>query len=50
MKKLYFLISIIILAAFVLGACQPAATEAPEPTKPPPPPEAPMEEHTEAPT
>jgi basic membrane protein A len=34
MKKLYPVLSFMILAAFLLGACQPAATtEAPEPTQ-----------------
>ena len=53
MKKIYFSISILILAAIVLGACQPAAT----PTAAPPteapiaePTEAPMEEPTEPPS
>jgi phosphate/phosphite/phosphonate ABC transporter binding protein len=46
MKKIHIFISLMILAAFVLGACGPAAT--PEPTQAPPT-EAPMEEPTEAP-
>ncbi len=43
MKKAIFLLTLLIAASFVLAACAPAATEAPEPT------EAPMEEPTEAP-
>lgn len=51
MKKAIFLLTLLIAASFVLAACAPAATEAPEPTEAPmeEPTEAPMEEPTEAP-
>ncbi len=45
-KKLYSLMAIMIIAAMILAACQPAATV--EPTQPPPPTSAP--EPTQAPT
>ena len=53
MRKLFYtLISLLILASVVLSACQPAATDAPEPTTPPPTeaPTAVPEEPTEVPT
>ncbi len=38
MKKSYALLSLLVLAALVLSACAPAATEAPAPVEPAPPP------------
>jgi basic membrane protein A len=46
MKKLYFVIGVFAIAAMLLAACAPAATEAPAPA----PTEAPTEAMTEAPT
>jgi basic membrane protein A len=51
MKKLYSVLSLLLIAAFMLSACKPATTEAPvvEPTQPVEPTEKPVVEPTEAP-
>jgi phosphate/phosphite/phosphonate ABC transporter binding protein len=50
MKRLYYVLSFLILASMVLAACQPAATPTAEPTETSPPPtEAMDEEPTEEP-
>jgi branched-chain amino acid transport system substrate-binding protein len=51
MRKIFYpILALLILASIVLAACQPAATDAPEPTDVPPPTEAPTEAPMDEPT